>query len=86
MKVIKIDKSEQKPIKCSQCDVRFASKKNIERHMQLKHYGKILVPVQCFHCKKVYQTKGNHDAHFEKKHLAEHLLYVQPEKFIAGGT
>lgn len=82
MKVIKVP---EKPIKCEECDVRFSSKKNIRRHMQLKHSGNTLKGLQCFHCKKVYQNKGNHDAHFEKHHLAEHLLYVDPQEVIVLG-
>lgn len=77
MKVIEIN---QKPFKCSQCDVRFTSARNIPRHMHRVHSQKELMHLQCYHCKKVFATKGNHDAHFEKKHLEVHLLYVPPEE------
>lgn len=67
----------QKPHKCPKCDVRFNSKRNIARHIQLKHSngGK---KYHCYLCKGLYQNKGNYNVHF-KKHLAEHLLYMDAE-------
>lgn len=76
MKVIKIG---QKPYQCSQCDVRFNSKRNIPRHVALKHPQETPQPsYQCFYCQKVFQSKGNHDVHFEKIHF--YLLYYEPEQ------
>lgn len=77
MKVIQRD---QKRFKCELCDVRFTSKRNIPRHMKLKHFDENSTHFQCYHCTKVYQTKGNHDTHFDNTHLVEQLLYMQPEE------
>lgn len=83
MKVVTI---LEKPHKCTQCDKRFTSNKNIRRHMERFHSENIPDPFQCHHCKKIYQNKGNHDAHFETHHLTEQLLYVEPEQVVVKGT
>lgn len=79
MPSIKLVEIEQKPFKCPQCRQRFKTKKNIPRHMKLKHSKGKPIHCQCILCKTVYQNKGNHDAHYRKSHLSEYLMYQQPE-------
>lgn len=83
MKVVEIG---LKPIKCTKCNVRFKSTRNVHRHMERMHSETKSKHFQCCLCKKVYQTKSNHDVHYRKKHLAENLLYVQPEEVEVKGA
>lgn len=75
MKVIEV---ERKQFKCPSCRQRFKTKKNIPRHLELKHSPAKSKRLQCHHCKKLYQNKSNHKAHYKKEHLKQHLIYMEP--------
>lgn len=76
MKVVEII---AKPFSCSLCSTRFATKKNIQRHIETLH-GQIRHEYQCWFCKKTYQNKSNYNVHWNKSHNNEFLLYLDPVK------
>lgn len=81
MKVITVP---LKPFKCRLCDVRFNDKRNVPRHMLLKH-SRVIRKLECFYCHKTYQNKANYESHYKKTHLKDFLMYIKPENVIVTG-
>lgn len=69
----------EKPFKCTECDVRFVTTKNIPRHMKLYHSGNREMK-QCWYCKGLYANNSNYKVHWRKSHINEYLLYMGPKE------
>lgn len=81
IKVVKI--FNEKPHKCSQCDTRFTTKKNMYRHIREQHSSE---RYECVICHQILLNKGNYKVHYQRAHKDEFLLYMEPQKVAVIGN
>ena len=59
----------QKPFQCSECDIGYMHKANLDDHMKAKHRGSQSPTLPCDQCGKTFLTKAGLYVHRREQHL-----------------